>query len=184
MTSFIIRRILLLIPTVFFAVSFLPLIIVSAHRGGRSGVIGATGRLVIVVGLCAVILSIAALSIDETLWGNLEMSVATKTDVITTLLTLGSYTARIEKTTSAEVNGVPSDQATPWRRCRVCVRPSLEDSHRSASQGSSSKVDRLTRTRRPCMSVEIVSEVSSFTIRRLNDRGSIRMVATICPPRT
>ena len=59
--------------------------------------------------------------------------------------------------TSADVNGVPSDQVTPWRRCKVCVRPSALDSHFSASHGSSSKVDRSTRTSAPCVSIANIS---------------------------
>ena len=60
------------------------------------------------------------------------------------------------------MNGVPSDQTTPWRRCRVWVRPSALDSQRSASHGSSSKVDRLIRTSRPCISIATVSVVWSL----------------------
>jgi hypothetical protein len=77
---------------VFFAVSFVPFVVLSARHGvGRSGLIGAV-RLVIVIGAAAAILLLGLLSFDETLRDNLQMSVATKTDVITTLATVGEIT--------------------------------------------------------------------------------------------
>ncbi len=100
-----------------------------------------------------------------------------------TLLTFGSRAASSEKVTSAEVNGAPSDQVRFGRRWKVWVRPSGLESHFSASQGSTSKVERLIRTRRPCRSWLTTSVVWSRASRRLNERGSERMVPTICPPR-
>jgi hypothetical protein len=99
------------------------------------------------------------------------------------LFDFGSNTAAIENSTSAEVNGVPSDQVTSGRRCSVWVRPSSPDSHRSASHGSSSNVARLTRTSRPCVRVLMTSVVWSRAAMRLNERGSPRRVPTIWPPR-
>ena len=52
---------------------------------------------------------------------------------------------------------MPSDQVTPGRRWSVCVRPSALDSHRSASQGSSSNVARLMRTSRPCVRASMMT---------------------------
>ena len=97
-----------------------------------------------------------------------------------TLSDFGSKTARSENRTSADVNGVPSDQVTPGRRWSVCTRPSSLDSHFSASHGSSSNVARFTRTRRPCVSWVRSSVAWSRATSRLNDRGSARMEATIC----
>jgi hypothetical protein len=102
---------------------------------------------------------------------------------VRTLFDFGSKTASSENRTSAEVNGVPSDHVRPGRRWRVCERPSSLDSHRSASHGSSSKLARLTRTRRPCISASMISVVWSRATMRLKERGSLRMVATTCPPR-
>ena len=59
------------------------------------------------------------------------------------------YAASNEKSTSADVNGTPSDQVTPSRSVIVCVNPSSEAAHFSASHGSSSIVVRLMRTSFP-----------------------------------
>jgi hypothetical protein len=88
-----------------------------------------------------------------------------------------------ENRTSADVNGAPSDQVTPGRRKKVCVRPSALDSQRSASHGSISKVWRLIRSRRPCISEAMTSAVWSRTAKRLKERGSPRTVDTAWPPR-
>ena len=100
-----------------------------------------------------------------------------------TLPAFGSMAAVSVNTTSAEVNGVPSDHATPGRRCSVCTSPSGLESHLSASHGSSSKVALLTRTRRDCMSSDSSSADWLPVTTRLNDRGSLRTETTNWPPR-
>ena len=78
---------------IFLVVSFLPFIFISARRGGgRSGLIRAGVLFVIVVCVSAGVWWVVAVSLDETLRGNIEMSVATKTDLITTLATAGEIT--------------------------------------------------------------------------------------------
>jgi hypothetical protein len=63
-----------------------------------------------------------------------------------------SYAALIENTTSADVNGVPSENVTSGRSLSVCVRPSGESDQLSASAGSTRSVVRSTRTRRASVS--------------------------------
>jgi len=78
---------------VFFVVSFLPFILISARRGGgRAGLVRAGALLVAIVAICAGIWWLSAGKIDETLLENIEMSVVTKTDVIKTLVTAGEIT--------------------------------------------------------------------------------------------
>ena len=92
--------------------------------------------------------------------------------------------ARMVKTTSADVNGSPSDHASPGRSVRVNVRPSGEVVHRSASQGSTCWVARLTRTSRAWVRTATTSLTKSRETSRLKDRGSARTDARSRPPRT
>ena len=98
-------------------------------------------------------------------------------------LIFSSVPARNEKTTSSAVSGVPSDHLRPSRRYSVWVRPSGLDSQRSANHGSSSNVDRFTRTRRAWVSTLSSSADCVRTVMRLKERGSARTVVTSCPPR-
>ena len=106
---------------------------------------------------------------------------AVSTDV-RTLPDFGSIATVSEKTTSADMNGMPSDHVTPFRRCIVCTRPSALESHDSASIGSSSNVALFTRTRRLCISSDKSSADCVPVAMRLNDRGSLRTETTNWPP--
>src|SRR6266545_7686493 len=101
------------------------------------------------------------------------------------LSTVGSYNAWKVKATSAEVNGVPSENVTPPRRTSVNVRPSGDTDQRSASHGSGSPVTRLIRTSGACTSMLTASTGAWFPLgaNRLNFAGSLRMDAVRAPPR-
>ena len=85
------------------------------------------------------------------------------------LFTRGSYRAWKLKTTSADVNGVPSENTTSSRSMKVQVRPSGDPVHSRASLGSSRPVVRSSLTRVAWMSLAIRSSAdpaSHVTVER------------------
>ena len=86
------------------------------------------------------------------------------------------------KTTSAEVNGVPSDQVAS-RNVNVKVRLSAEAVQDSASPGSTSWVERLMRTSVLCIRCDMKTVGEVRSTHRLNERGSLRNDDVSTPPR-
>lgn len=67
----------------FFVASFLPFVLLAARRGsGRTGLVRAGAFLAIFLGIAAGVWTLAVSRLDEDLLGNVELSIATKTDVI------------------------------------------------------------------------------------------------------